>query len=52
MTTPVGGPRKDLGDLGPQMCPGRALGVSQRVVVARPGKAGRLEEITHRVSMP
>ena len=52
VTAPVGGSRKDLGDLGPQIRPGWLLGVSQRVVVARPGKAGRLEEITHPVSMP
>ena len=52
VTTPVGGSRKDLGDLGPQIRPGWLLGVSQRVVVARPGKTGGLEEITHRVSTP
>ena len=52
VTAPVGGSRKDLGDLGPQMRPGWLLGVSQRVVVARPGKASGLEEITHRVSTP
>ena len=52
VTAPVGGARKDLGDLGPQMRPGHALRVSQYVVVARPGKTGRLEEIAHRMSTP
>ena len=52
VTAPVGGSRKDLCDLGLQLRPGWLLGVSQRVVVARPGKASSLEEITHRVSAP
>ena len=52
VTAPVGSSRKDLCDLGPQMRPGGLLGVSQRVVVARPGKTSGLKEITHRVSMP
>ena len=52
VTAPVGGSRKDLYDLRLQLRPGWLLGVSQRVVVARPGKASSLEEITHRVSLP
>ena len=52
VTAPVRGARKDLSDLGPQMRPGHALGVSQRVVVARPGKTGHLKEIAHRMSTP
>ena len=52
VTAPVGGTRKDLGDLGPQIRSGWLLGVSQRVVVARPGKTGGLEEIAHRMSAP
>ena len=52
VTAPVRGARKDLSDLGPQMRSGWQLGVSQCVVVARPGKASSFEEITHRVSMP
>ena len=52
VTAPVGSARKNLSDLGPQMRSGWQLGVSQCVVVARPGKACHLEEITHPVSMP
>ena len=52
VTTPVRGSRKDLYDLRLQLRPGWLLGVSQRVVVARPGKASSFEEITHRVSLP
>ena len=52
VTAPVGGARKDLGDLGPQIRPGWLLGVSQCVVVARFGKASSFEQITHRVSLP
>ena len=52
VTAPVGGSRKDLGDLGLQLRPGWPLRMNQRVVVARPGKTSSLEEITHRVSLP
>ena len=52
VTAPRWGFVKNLGNLGPQIRPGWLLGVSQRVVVARPGKTGGLEEITHRMSAP
>ena len=52
VTAPVGGPRKNLGNLGPQIRSGWLLGVSQRVVVARPGKASSLKEVVQLVTMP
>ena len=52
VTAPVGGTRKDLGDLGPQIRSGWLLGVSQRVVVARPGKTCHLKEIMQLVTAP
>ena len=49
VAAPVGGAREYLGDGVPELGPGGALRVRQRVVVARPGEPGALEQVGERM---
>ena len=45
----VGRAREDVGDLLPELRPGRLLGVRQRVVVAGPRKPGAFQQVIEQV---